>query len=235
MEAFKTYGNSNLKDLSVELMFNYAHNELIPKLLVKRRHENSCLFNDDGSHRENDSAVQGETTSSTDLVPPTTTRDEFLKAYGLSKLCVSTIARWMHACGFKYKKREKHCFVDGHQKPETIAYRPVDTKRYFDLEVRAHRWLQITLEQSKELETSKNLAVNSGYHYIIDGSVAMVEYHIDASMGEHFAEQLCQLPLGGSLSVRKSVGSNTVMFIGQDEAIFKQFLFHSTMWVGGGY
>ena len=95
---------------------------------MKRRQENSCQFDDDGSHQENDSAVQGEATTSTELVTPTTTRDEFLKADSLSKLCVSIIARWMRACGFIYKKRVKRYFIDGHQKPETIAYRPVYTK-----------------------------------------------------------------------------------------------------------
>ena len=81
------------------------------------------------------------------------------------------------------KKREKHYFVDGHQRPETIAYRPVFTKRYLDLEIRAHRWLQITLEKSIELEASKNLAINCGFNYVTDDGVAMVEYHIDSSTG----------------------------------------------------
>ncbi len=145
---------------------------------------------------------------------------------------MTTVARWMHACGFKYKKREKHYFVDGHQRPETIAYRPVFTKGYLDLEIRAHRWLQITLEKSIELEASKNLAINCGFNYVTDDGVAMAEYHIDSSTGTFFDEQLRQLPLGGNLSVRKPIGTNFVMFVGQGEAIFKQFLFHSMMWVG---
>ena len=37
---------------------------------------------------------------------------------------------------------------------------------------------------------------------------------------------------GGNLSVRKPIGSTTVMYVGQDEAIFKQFLFSNKMWVG---
>ena len=100
---------------------------------------------------------------------------------------MTTVARWMHACGFKYKKREKHYFVDGHQRPETIAYRPVFTKGYLDLEIRAHRWLQITLEKSIELEASKNLAINCGFNYVTpDDGVAMVEYHIDSSTRTFF-------------------------------------------------
>ena len=58
----------------------------------------------------------------------------------------------------------------------------------------------------------------------------MVEYHIDTSY--KFEERLDLLPFGGSLSVRKPIESKTVIYVGQDEAIFKQFLFLSKMWVG---
>ena len=44
MEAFKKHGVANLKDLSVELMYEYVHNNLIPRLMVKRRHENACFI-----------------------------------------------------------------------------------------------------------------------------------------------------------------------------------------------
>ncbi len=64
-----------------------------------------------------------------------------------------------------------------------------------------------------------------------DDSVAMVEYHIDASIGSFLDEQLYQRPFGGNLSIRKPLRSNTVMLVGQDEAIKKQFLFDSTMCV----
>jgi hypothetical protein len=67
---------------------------------------------------------------------------------------------------------------------------------------------------------------------VTDDGVAIVEYHIDASICTFFAEQLRQLPLGGNLSVRKPIGTYTVLLVGQDEAIFEQFLFHSMMWVG---
>lgn len=59
-----------------------------------------------------------------ELVTPSTTA-AFLQSYGLSNISIATMARWMHACGFCYKKREKHHFVDGHERPKTIAYRPV--------------------------------------------------------------------------------------------------------------
>jgi hypothetical protein len=54
----------------------------------------------------------------------------------------------------------------------------------------------------------------------------MLEYHVDAS------DKFPPIPMGGNLSVRKPANAPTVMFIGQDEAIFKQFLFLSKMWTG---
>ena len=81
---------------------------------MKHCHEDACLFDDDGSDRRRDGGVVGGTTTTAAVVTPTT-RDAFLQSYGLSKLCVTTVERWMHVCGFKYKKREKHYFVDGHQ------------------------------------------------------------------------------------------------------------------------
>lgn len=87
-----------------------------------------------------------------DVTP--TTKESFLQSYGLSTLLSITtiLARWIHACGFRFKKREKHFFVDGHERPETIAYRPIFTKKYLNDEIRAHRWIQITLIQSQEME-----------------------------------------------------------------------------------
>jgi hypothetical protein len=58
----------------------------------------------------------------------------------------------------------------------------------------------------------------------------MVEYHVDSSY--KFEERLSTIQFGGNLSIRKPIDSKTVIYVGQDEAIFKQFLFSSKMWVG---
>ena len=57
----------------------------------------------------------------------------------------------------------------------------------------------------------------------------MVEYHVDDCK---IIKTLELPPHGGNLSVRKPVDQPPVMIIGQDEAIFKQFLFVSKMWTG---
>jgi hypothetical protein len=67
MEAFKNHGEANMKDLWVEMMLEYVHNELVPKLMVKR---DGCLLNDDVDHGD---AVVGVV----ETVTPTT-KEAFL-------------------------------------------------------------------------------------------------------------------------------------------------------------
>ncbi len=93
MEAYKKHGIANIKDLRVELMLEYVHSELIPKLMMKRK---GSLFDDNG---DDEGHVGLE-----EVAP--TTKQAFLQSYGLSTLSISTMARWMHACGFRYTKRE---------------------------------------------------------------------------------------------------------------------------------
>lgn len=133
MDAFKKHGVANIKDLRVEMMLEYVHNELVPKLMLKR---DGCLFDNDG----NDVGVG----VAKEIVTPTT-RAAFLNSYCLSSISMATIARWMHSCGFRYKKREKHYFVDGHERPET---------RNTCVQARIHR------EVSQLRGTSSSLAPN---------------------------------------------------------------------------
>ena len=93
----------------------------------------------------------------------TTLANEDIAAFQAT-LSITTISRWMHAVGFRYKKREKHYFVDGHERPETIAYRPIFTNKYLSFELRTHRWIQITKVDSKLLESNGDIAENCGFY-----------------------------------------------------------------------
>ena len=191
MDAFKKHAIANIKDLRVEMMLEYVHHELVPKLMMKRENNCGCLFDDNGN--EDTAAVDNNNAVAVikELVMPST-RTAFLQSYSLSTISIATIARWMHACGFRYKKREKHYFVDGHERPETLKYRPVFTKEYLGYEIRAHRWLQMTLEESNALLSEGKIAPHCGYNYTTSDGVDMVEYHIDTSYA--FEERLMLLP-----------------------------------------
>ena len=145
---------------------------------------------------------------------------------------MATVLRWMHAVGFRYENRSKHYFVDGHEKPETLAYQPVFTKQDIAHEVQAYRWIQLSLLSSKKLEAQDLVAKNCGYRYVDPiANVDMVEYHID-DISREKVDNLSIGPFEAQLSVRWDINKPIVMFIGQDEAIFKQFSFLSKMWTG---
>ena len=57
----------------------------------------------------------------------------------------------------------------------------------------------------------------------------MIEYHVDElPSNERIDNQKLALgPYGGNVSVRQDCNKPMLMFIVQDEAIFKQFFFHS--------
>ena len=107
-----------------------VHHDLIPKLLSKA--EQNGLFDNYGDEHPTSNIVAGggASTIASDIdaeveITPAlaqTPKDVFLQTYGLQTFGITTIARWMHAVGFRNKKREKHYFVDGHERPETLAY-----------------------------------------------------------------------------------------------------------------
>jgi len=144
---------------------------------------------------------------------------------------MQTIYRWMKALGFRYEMRRKGYYVDGHEKPSTVAYRWSFCERYLAYEMRMFRWVQITLEQAKMLEEKGEIVKGSGYHYLDPlTNTNMVEFHVDTcdalltvgSTGE----------FGGNLSVRFPAGSKPLIVFGHDECIFKQFLMSKKAWTG---
>ena len=62
-------------------------------------------------------------------------------------------------------------------------------KKYLDNEIRAHRWIQMSLtEELEELESLGHVPLNCGYTYVDDNGTDMVEYHVNTSY--HFEERL---------------------------------------------
>jgi len=45
-----------------------------------------------------------------------------LKHYQLSKVIMQTISRWLKALGFRYEMQRRGYYVDGHEKPSTVAF-----------------------------------------------------------------------------------------------------------------
>jgi hypothetical protein len=156
---------------------------------------------------------------------------KILKHYRLSKVTMQAIYRWMKAVGFRYNMQRKGYYVDGHEKSSTVAYCWSFCECYLANEMRMFRWVQITMEQTKEPEEQGEIVKGSGYHYIDPLTNAnMVKFHVETS------EVLFKLSdvgeFRGNLLVRFPAGCKSQIVFGHDESIFKQFLMPKKAWTG---
>ena len=201
--------DDNLAHLSGEFVLNYVMDTGIPIILEERRKELGRIL---GS---------------------TFTIINLLNENGLTKLSLSTIYRWIDALGYKYNERKKCYYVDNHESIDNVQYRNSFLKRYFSYELRAHRWIQISLEESKKMEEKCEISIGCGYKYIIKNKdkddITMVEYHVDDSI--LFQDKLSNTKFGGNLSVRKPSNIKPLLMFGQDECIFKQYTFTKKAWM----
>ena len=139
----------------------------------------------------------------------------------------------MHQLGFKYETRSKHFYVDNHEKPEVKWYRDVGyVPRYLDREFRQHRWVQLLIEEAEKMIADGEIGEAQGLRFERDGKW-YIEYHVDHHPTfQHLGAEKHQF--GGLLSVRMPEGVLPVIVLGQDEAIFKQFLSWWKAWSGPG-
>ena len=107
-------------------------------------------------------------------------------------------------------------------------------QRYFKYEVRAHRWIQLPLEDAQKLQEEAKISLDKGYKYIKTNNVGeeltFFEFHVDDSPA--FDDFVRKTKFGGNLSVRKPTSLKPLMMFGQDECIFKQYTFTKKTWKG---
>ena len=200
-DEFISYAKANLVNLNAEIMYDFVHDTLIPKLVEQERKE----------------------TGDSEL-----TKESVLANYKIKTLHIRTLYKWMECLGFKYPTRRKTYYVDGHERPDNVKYRNEYIKRYLRNERRCFRWIQLPMSEVEELEGSDNLFSRKyGFEYKI-GGLTFFEFHVDDHPTFH---QRCRnLPFGGHLSVRKREDEKPLILIGQDESIFKQFAISVKQW-----
>ena len=137
----------------------------------------------------------------------------------------------MQMLGFKFEARQKCYYVDNHKSPENIIYRHQFIDCYFQYELRCYRWYSIPLEEQQQMIEEGKLNPDLGYQYEKNGK-QYVEHHVDDHID--FQSKCANLPFGGNLSVRKKPFDKPIMIIGQDKAIFKQYLFTKGSWLTPG-
>ncbi len=206
-QSIQQYAREHLPELSIVLMSEYIHDKLILAMLKTR-----C-----------------------DVVPVDENYDEavqnLLYEHGLKKVCPSTIYNWMKLLGFKYEPRRKGYYVDGLKHPATIEYRKSFVQHYLPYERRMYRWIQVTAEESEELQNKGLVTIKSSYKYKCRDGIDMLEYLVDSC--STFEEALNSTTrFGGHLSVHREPGNDQPLLIfGHDECIFKQYHMAKSAWV----
>ena len=200
VKSINSYCKENLSHLTIENLHGHLHSEIIPKLVMKLKEE-----------RQDENFDQ----------------DKLFHEYNLKTLAPSTVYMWMEKLGYKYQHHRKCYYVNSHESPENVAYRSLFIDRYFQYELRSYRWISISREEREVLIKMGQLGDDSGYEYTKNNTV-MFEYHVDDS--ELFHERCIHLPFGGHISVRMPSNTKPIMIVGQDECIFKQYLFSKGFW-----
>ena len=156
---------------------------------------------------------------------------DILASYGIDVYVdPSTVWAWMSSAdiGATIGVHKPTFYCDAHERADVVDYREkVYLPLYFELELRAHLWWQVTKEES-DLLIEKGKVADVGYKYKTDGGVEMVEYNVHDS--EAFDELRAKEKFGGKLSVRFPAGQRPVLFIGQDETAFKQYAYRRRQW-----
>jgi hypothetical protein len=200
--SFNAHVRSNLDTISSESIHQYLFQVAIPETIKQINLSNPNQSNP-------------------------TTINSLLASSGLTKLSISTIKVWMRQLGFKYEERKKTYYVDTHEKIENVQYRANFITRYFLYELCAHRWIQMTKEESDRCKKDGIKFRTHGHEYNIDG-VTYIEYHVD---DHDILQDRCKhLTYGGNLSVRKPIDKKPIIIFGQDECIFKQYAFTKKSW-----
>ena len=190
-----------MSTISVETVHEHIIDKLIPKLVTKIAKE------------------RGQDDYCTEML---------FQEFRIKKLTIVTTYSWMQKLGFNYHPRKKCYYVDSHESEDNIKYQKSFISCYFKYELRAYRGYSTTKEEKDKLVRLGEVDENVGYHYKKDG-VDMVEFHVD----DHilFQSRCDSLPYGGNLSVRKPPNTKPLMILGQDECIFKQYLFTAGYWM----
>ena len=196
-DGILSYARQNIDRLTAELICHYLYTKGMPVLLEQCKKE------------------RGD---------PGLSMHDLLQEHGLTKICVSTVYKWLKQLGFRFEARKKCYYVDGHERPETIAYRKRFVFRYLEMERRMHRWIQMSAAAAIDIAGD-----NCGHRYVHPTTGEdWVEFHVDDSPG--FQDMVAKTEFGGNLSVRMPLGTKPLICFGQDECIFKQFLFTAKSW-----
>ena len=148
---------------------------------------------------------------------------DFLQMYGLKYISHTTTWRWLRAGGFKYCDKLKNYFCDRHEDESNVKYRKEFIEDYLKHEKRTYRWVHIEEHVAIELEKKKEILEDIGVKFEKNNK-QFREYHVDTH------PMFALLPKKTSFQVQPT--TRPLMIIGQDESVFKQYLFSKNVGLG---
>ena len=96
-----------------------------------------------------------------------------------------------------------------------------------------HRWYQFDLEEALKYENEGLILPGKGYRYKNEEGLDMVKIHVDEIPDSALLTKInYECCFGGNLSVRKGKEERPLFSFGQDECIFRQFIFTGSAWTG---
>ena len=207
-EAIISFCNSNLLEMSTFTVQEYIIGTCLPQLLEQRRKE---------------------------LNNPQLQMEFIMKENNFSTVCRQTVGKWLNLLGFRYCERKKSYYCDSHEKPENVAYRYKYIDRYLEREFKCYRWIQMSKDKYQHLLDRGEVFCGLPYEYKDDHGDDFVEFHVDDC--ELFSDwnnwpDLDSAMFGGCLSVRFPENAKPMIVFGQDECIFKQYIFTKKSWMG---
>ena len=158
------------------------------------------------------------------------TMSELYKENQLKTFHPRTVNNWMLLLGFKYSPRKKNYYNDKHESIENVTYRHLFIKRYFEYELLSHRWIQLPVSEYNRLVNKGEIFCGKGHIYKNENEDTYIEFHMDDS--EYLTKLGAKTQFGGYLSVRQPKNQKPLIIFGQDECIFKQFIFRNKCWTG---
>ena len=207
-EAIIAYCNSNLLELTVASLQEFIITKCFPTLLETRKKE---------------------------LNNPHLTINFILHKNNIKNLCRQTVATWMNLLGFRYCERKKSYYCDSHEKPENVKYRYKYIDRYLEREFRCFRWIQISESEYLKMIEDGHVFCGDPYEFLDNDGNKKFEFHVDDC--EEFSQWTSwpddqSRQFGGCLSVRMPKDVKPIIVFGQDECIFKQYIFTKKSWMG---
>ena len=111
---------------------------------------------------------------------------------------------------------------------ENVIYRYKYIDRYLEREMRYFRWIQLNEEKYNEMIGNGDTFCGTPYEYYDENGNKKFEFHVDGC--PKFAEwsdcpDFDSERFGGCLSVWFPEGAKPLIIFGQDECIFKQYIF----------